>query len=64
MRCPHSRALPGVLETTPETPELPRAPTPAGQFTLVPRPICDFHCLLTVFRYVVKLYVVPLESLR
>jgi len=53
-----------VLEITPATPELPRAPTPAGQFTVVPRPTCDFHVRLTVFRYVVKLKDVPLESLR
>jgi hypothetical protein len=36
---------------TPETPELPRAPTPLGQLTVVPRPTRDFHSLLTVFRY-------------
>jgi hypothetical protein len=46
------------------TPELPRAPTPVGQLTATPLPTLLFHCRLTAFRYSVRLYVVPLLSLR
>jgi len=53
-----------VFETTPATPELPLPPWPAGQFALTPRPILLFQSGLTVDRKSVKLYVVPLLSLR
>src|SRR3954467_5615882 len=46
------------------TPELPRAPTPVGQLTATPLPTPLFHWRLTLFRYSVRLYVVPLLSLR
>src|SRR6266545_5802269 len=47
-----------------DTPELPRAPTPVGQSTATPLPTLLFHSLLTLLRYSVRLYVVPLLSLR
>src|SRR3954451_9565842 len=46
------------------TPELPRAPTPVGQLTATPLPTPLFHWRLTLLRYSVRLYVVPLLSLR
>src|SRR5919201_4465919 len=55
---------PFVWLSVADTPELPRAPTPAGQSTATPFPTRLFHSLLTLFRYSVKLYVVPLLSLR
>src|SRR5919205_1085414 len=51
-------------ESDAATPALPRAPTPVGQSTATPLPTLLFHSLLTLFRYSVRLYVVPLLSLR
>src|SRR5919198_5706934 len=47
-----------------DTPELPRAPTPVGQSTATPFPARAFHWRLTLLRYSVRLYVVPLLSER
>src|SRR6266496_1247524 len=55
---------PFVWLSVADTPELPRAPTPTGQLTATPLPTPLFHCLLTLLRYSVRLYVVPLLSLR
>src|SRR5919204_4163214 len=55
---------PLVVLRAPETPELPRAPTPVGQSTATPLPTFVFHSGLTEFRYSVRLYVVPLLSER
>src|ERR671924_262629 len=55
---------PFVWLSVADTPELPRAPTPTGQSTATPLPTPLFHCLLTLLRYSVRLYVVPLLSLR
>src|SRR5215217_7324421 len=55
---------PFVCDSVPETPALPRAPTPVGQSTATPLPTRLFHSLLTLLRYSVRLYVVPLLSLR
>src|SRR5436309_6307166 len=55
---------PFVWLSAAETPEEPRAPTPAGQSTATPFPGPAFHVLLTLVRYSVRLYVVPLLSER
>ena len=46
---------PFVCASVAATPALPRAPTPVGQLTATPFPTPLFHCLLTLFRYSVKL---------
>src|SRR3954453_5582123 len=55
---------PFVWDSVAATPALPRAPTPVSQSTATPLPTRLFHSLLTLFMYSVRLYVVPLLSLR
>src|SRR5436305_13114502 len=55
---------PFVWLSAAETPELPRAPIPVGQSTATPLPGPLFQVRLTLFRYSVRLYVVPLLSER
>src|SRR2546430_16796879 len=55
---------PFVWLSAAETPALPRAPTPVGQLTATPLPGPLFQVRLTLFRYSVRLYVVPLLSER
>src|ERR687888_1836919 len=55
---------PSVWVNAAATPELPRAPMPVGQLTDTPLPGPPFHVRLTLLRYSVRLYVVPLLSER